>query len=296
MKIPRDEHSAIRPHRLLLAPSLLAVTALLLIPLVFTLLLSFGLLSVGPMNVGTQSAEPGMASWRLVLSDGFYWWFLLKTLLVAALATVLAILLGYPPAYFIATSRSRWKGLMLVAIVLPFWVSYIIRTMSWIQVLGASGAINEGLMALGMIDAPLPLLYNQASVLVGLVHFILPFMILNIYVTLEGLDEALAGAARSLGASAWQAFRLITLPLSLPGLAAGSLICFLLAAGSYVTPTILGGPTDAMFANLVYEAIIIQLDWRVGAVLALVLLAALGLITTIAARFVGIERIGRAAA
>ena len=291
MKMPGASLPRPRPHTWLLAPAMLVIALLLLIPLVFTLLLSFGVLSVG-----TGAPPAGGGAWAAVLGDGFYWWFLARTMLVAAVTTVIAALLGYPPALFLATSRSRWKGLMLLGIVLPFWISYIIRTMSWINVLGASGAINEAAMAAGLTGEPWPLLYNQAAVIVGLVHFVLPFMILNIYVTLEGLDPSLAAAARSLGAGPWQAFCRVTLPLSLPGLAAGSLISFLLAAGSYVTPTILGGPTDAMFANLVYEAVIIQLDWRLGAVLALVLLAALGLVIALAARRLGLERIGRAAA
>ena len=291
MKMPGSVLSERQPHLWLLAPSLTAIALLLLIPLVFT-----ALLSVGALTVGEEPTAPGADAWQAVLGDFFYWWFLVKTMLVAAAATAIAALLGYPPAYFLATSKSRWKGLLLLLIVLPFWISYIIRTMSWINVLGASGAINEAAMALGIADAPWPLLYNQTSVVVGLVHFVLPFMILNIYVALEGLDESMTGAARSLGASPWEAFRRITLPLSLPGLAAGALICFLLAAGSYVTPAILGGPTDAMFANLVYEAVIIQLDWRTGAVLAPVLLAALGLVTLLAARTLGLERIRSAAA
>ena len=291
MKVPDIGRGPQRAHRWLLAPALVAIGLLLLFPLVFTLLLSIGLLGIG--NTDTAA---GASAWAAVLGDGFYWWFLGKTLLIAAATTAIAALLGYPPAYLIATSRTRWRGLLLLLIILPFWISYIIRTMSWINVLGASGAINEGAMASGLIAAPLPLLYNQGSVILGLVHFVLPFMILNIYVTLDGLDESLTGAARSLGAAPWQAFLRVTLPLSLPGLASGSLICFLLAAGSYVTPTILGGPTDAMFANLVYESVIIQLDWQTGAVLALILLLTLGGVTALFARFLGLDRIARAAA
>lgn len=291
MKMPPMAAGATQRHRWLLAPALIAVGLLLILPLIFTIFLSFGLLTIEG-----DSAEPGLQAWSAVLSDGFYGWFLVKTLIIAAITTVIAALLGYPPAYLLASSRVRWRGLLLLLIILPFWISYIIRTMSWINILGASGAVNEALMALGLISAPLPLLFNQGAVILGLVHFVLPFMILNIYVALEGMDESLPAAARSLGASPWDAFRRVILPLSLPGLAAGSLISFLLAAGSYVTPTILGGPTDAMFSNLIYESVIIQLDWRTGAVLALVLLAALGTVTAIFGRFFGLERIGRVAA
>lgn len=276
-----------RTYRWLLAPAIAAIGLLLLVPLVFTVALSLGLGTDGP---------PGIARWTAVLSDGFYLWFLAKTLLIAAVTTVLAALLGYPPAYLIATARARWRGFLLLLVILPFWISYIIRTMSWINVLGASGAINKGLMALGLIAEPLPLLYNQGAVILGLVHFVLPFMILNIFVALDGIDHSLADAAKSLGATPWDAFRHVVLPLSLPGLASGALVSFLLAAGSYVTPTILGGPTDAMFSNLIYESVIIELDWQTGAVLALLLLLALGAVTALFARFFGLDRVGKAMA
>ena len=288
MDLPKRKIGLWPAHRSLLAPAMAAIGLLLLLPLLFTLALSFGLSSAD------GSAAPGTGAWAAVLGDPFYLWFLGKTLMVAAVTTALAALLGYPPAYLLATSQVRAKGLLLLLIILPFWISYIIRTMSWINILGASGAINEGLIALGVISEPLPLLFNQMAVILGLVHFVLPFMILNIYVALEGLDPSLADAARSLGASPWEAFLRVTLPLSLPGLAAGSLISFLLAAGSYVTPAILGGPTDALFSTLIYESVIIQLDWQTGAVLALLLLAALGVVTAIFARFFGLDRIGRA--
>ncbi|MEZ5772952.1 MAG: ABC transporter permease [Defluviimonas denitrificans] len=157
--------------------------------------------------------------------------------------------------------------------MLPFWISYIIRTMSWINILGTSGALNSLLLMLGVISEPIQMLYNETTVILGLVHFLLPFMVLNIYVSLEGIDTNLEDAANSLGATRWQSFLQVTLPLSLPGLAAGGLLCFVLGAGTYITPVILGGPRDAMFANLVFEAIIRQLNWPLGSALSLLLLA-----------------------
>ncbi len=178
-------------------------------------------------------------------------------------------------------------------LILPFWISYIIRTMSWINILGSSGALNSILMGLGLISEPLRLLYNEATVILGLVHFLLPFMILNVFVSLEGIDTSLEDAATSLGATRLQAFREVTLPLSVPGLAAGSLLCFVLAAGTYITPLILGGPRDAMFANLVYEAIITQLNWPLGSALSLLLLAVLSLVVLVYNRFIGMGQIAR---
>jgi len=128
-------------------------------------------------------------------------------------------------------------------------------------------------------------------VILGLVHFLLPFMVLNVFVSLEGIDRTLEDAATSLGATRWQAFTQVTLPLSLPGLAAGSLLCFVLGAGTYITPMILGGPRDAMFANLVYEAIITQLNWPLGSALSLMLLIVLGALVAIYNRYLGMSQL-----
>ena len=135
------------------------------------------------------------------------------------------------------------------------------------------------------------MLYNQVTVVLGLVHFLLPFMILNIFVSLDGIDRNLEDAAGSLGATRWKSFLEVTLPLSLPGLAAGSLLCFVLAAGTYITPLVLGGPRDAMFANLVFEAIITQLDWPLGSALSLMLLAVLGALVLLYNHFLGMGQL-----
>jgi spermidine/putrescine transport system permease protein len=180
--------------------------------------------------------------------------------------------MGYPAAYFIARSKGN-KAILLVLLMLPFWISYIIRTMSWINILGVSGALNSAMIWLGIINEPIQMLYNETTVILGLVHFLLPFMVLNVFVSLEGIDDQSGRCRHSLGATRWQGFLQVTLPLSLPGLAAGGLLCFVLAAGTYITPLILGGPTDAMFANLVFEAIITQLNWPLGSALSLMLLA-----------------------
>ncbi|MEN8742483.1 MAG: ABC transporter permease, partial [Phaeobacter gallaeciensis] len=156
---------------------------------------------------------------------------------------------------------------------------------------GVSGAFNSALLALGIIDEPIQMLYNEVTVILGLVHFLLPFMILNIFVSLDGIDTNLENAANSLGATRWQAFLQVTLPLSLPGLAAGGLLCFVLGAGTYITPLVLGGPRDAMFANLVFEAIITQLNWPLGSALSLMLLAVLGALVMIYNRYLGMAQL-----
>ena len=155
---------------------------------------------------------------------------------------------------------------------MPFWISFTIRTFSWIHILGEQGLINVVLLRAGVINEPMPMLYTEGAVIMGLLHFLLPYMILNVYVSLESIDRTLISAARSMGCTSAQAFREVTLPLSLPGLGAGLLLCFVLAAGSYVTPQLLGGSRDALFGNLIYDTIMSQLNWPMGATLSIVLL------------------------
>ncbi|WP_193368663.1 ABC transporter permease [Pelagibius marinus] len=274
---------------LLMSPALTAVVLLLAVPLCFILVYSFWLRTAA----GGEQVGFFLDNWAEVLSDEFYRDILFQTLRIAGLSTVVCILLGYIPAYFIARSTTRHKAALILLLMLPFWISYIIRTMSWINILGVSGALNVFLLWTGIISEPLQILYNEATVILGLVHFLLPFMILNIYVSIDGIDTNLADAARSLGATGWQTFREVTLPLSMPGLAAGSLLCFVLGAGTYITPMILGGPRNAMFANLVFEAIITQLNWPLGSALSLVLLVVLGAVVVVYTRYAGIGQLAK---
>ncbi|MBC2887728.1 ABC transporter permease [Ochrobactrum sp. CM-21-5] len=284
----QDRVSWMRPW-LLLTPALTTVALLLVIPVGFIIVYSFWLRT----STGTDSVGFYLDNWTEVLTDPFYRDILFKTLRIAFLTTVACAILGYAPAYYIATSKSRYKPLLLLLLILPFWISYIIRTMSWINILGAGGAINSVLLWTGLINAPLQLLYNEATVILGLVHYLLPFMILNVYVSVEAIDRNLVDAARSLGSTSFQAFREITLPLSLPGLAAGGLLCFVLSAGTYITPAILGGPRDAMFANLVFEAVITQLNWPLGSALSIILLIVLSVVVIIYNRFVGVGQLAK---
>ncbi|AMN54700.1 ABC transporter permease [Labrenzia sp. CP4] len=271
---------------ILLSPALTAVGLLLFVPLVFIVVYSFWLRTA----TGADQAGFYLDNWNEALTDPFYRDILLGTLRIAAITTFACAAMGYPAAYFIARSRGN-KALLLLLLMLPFWISYIIRTMSWINILGVSGAVNWALLNLGIVSEPVQMLYNEPTVILGLVHFLLPFMVLNVYVALEGIDVSLEDAACSLGSTRWQAFREVTLPLSLPGLAAGGLLCFVLSAGTYITPLVLGGPTDAMFANLVFEAIITQLNWPLGSALSLMLLAVLGALVLIYNHYLGMGQL-----
>lgn len=271
---------------ILLSPALIAITLLLFVPLAFIVVYSFWLRTA----TGADIAGFHLNNWSEALTDRFYRDILLNTLKIAAITTVVCAVAGYPAAYFIARSN-RNKGFLLLLLMLPFWVSYIIRTMSWINILGVSGALNSFLLWTGIINEPLQMLYNEATVILGLVHFLMPFMILNVFVSVDGIDQNLESAANSLGATKLQTFISVTLPLSLPGLAAGGLLCFVLAAGTYITPLVLGGPRDAMFANLVFEAIITQLNWPLGSALSLMLLAVLGALVLVYNHFLGMAQL-----
>ncbi|PLX38323.1 MAG: ABC transporter permease [Hyphomicrobiales bacterium] len=273
---------------ILLSPALTAVTLLLFVPLAFIVVYSFWLRTA----TGADVAGFYLDNWKEALTDSFYRDILLNTLKIAGLSTIVCALAGYPSAYFIARSKGN-RTLLLILLMLPFWISYIIRTMSWINILGVSGAFNSALLSLGIVSEPIQMLYNETTVILGLVHFLLPFMVLNVYVSLEGIDATLEDAACSLGATRWKAFLEVTLPLSLPGLAAGGLLCFVLGAGTYITPLVLGGPRDAMFANLVFEAIITQLDWPLGSALSLMLLAVLGAVVAVYNHFLGMSQLAK---
>jgi spermidine/putrescine transport system permease protein len=266
---------------------MVSVAFLLVVPVAFVVVYSFWLRT----SVGGEQPGFYLDNWVEVLTDSFYRDILFSTLRIAGITTILCALLGYPAAFFVANTRFRNKALLLLLLMLPFWISYIIRTMSWINILGVSGAFNYLLEALSLTDEPLQMLYNEVTVILGLLHFLLPFMILNIYVSLDGMDRDLVPAARSLGTTPWQAFLEVTLPLSMPGLAAGGLLCFVLGSGTYITPLVLGGPTDAMFANLIYEAIITQLNWPLGSALSIVLLLILGSVVLLYNRYLGLNQL-----
>ena len=279
-----------RRPALLLTPAFVAITALVVIPMAFILVYSF----YENIDLAVDKVAFQFGNWKELATDSYYRTAIWKTLKISLAVTVLAAVLGYVPAYFIAMTKFRHKWLLLLLLILPFWVSFIIRTLSWIHILGNQGALNGLLQWLGLTDAPVRMMFNEFSVMVGLIHVFLPYMILNIYVSLEGIDENLEPAARTLGATPWQAFREVTLPLSMPGLAAGSLLVFVLTGGSYVTPLILGGPSDFLFGNLIYDAVVTELNWPMGATLSFFLLVLLGAVVVIYSRFMGMNQLSKA--
>lgn len=208
--------------------------------------------------------------------DPLYLRVLLFSVRVAVLATVIALLIGYPAAYFIATLPRRWRTPVLVLVILPFWTSLLIRTYAWIVLLNGEGLINRGLEALGLIGEPLPLLYNEFAIVLGLVYGYLPLMILPIYSSIERLHPELREASSDLGATPLRTFVRVTLPLTLPGIAAGCIFVFVPSLGNFIVPDLLGGGLSIMVGNLIQGQFLKARDWPFGAVLSLVLIAFMG--------------------
>ena len=193
---------------------------------------------------------------------------------ISLLVTLLVLLLSYPLAYFLA-NHSDWRfSLILFCIVVPYFTSVIVRTYSWMVLLGRNGLVNNLLLTLGVINEPLTLLYSKTGILIGMVYVLLPYMVLTLYASLKAIDPGLMRAARGLGASWWFAFTRVYFPLSLHGVVSGSLIVFILALGFFITPALMGGPSDVMIAMLVERAVEVTFDWASAAIMSVLLLGA----------------------
>ncbi|MBW7997809.1 MAG: ABC transporter permease [Candidatus Glassbacteria bacterium] len=204
--------------------------------------------------------------------DPLYLKIFLQSLKIATMTTVLALLLGYPAAYFIARAPRSRQNIYLILAILPFWSNYLIRTYAWIVMLNREGLINRVLEGAGMIDEPLPLLYNEFSIIVGLLYAYLPFMILSLYASIARLGSELGEASTDLGGNALKTFLGVTLPLTLPGIGAGCVFVFVLSIGNFITPELLGGGKYIMIGNLIYDQFLSARDWPFGASLAFILI------------------------
>jgi putrescine transport system permease protein len=240
-------------------------------------------------NHGGLELHATLANFALIAGDDLYLRAYLGSLGNAALATVLCLLMGYPVAYAIARSQGVRRQVLLFLIMLPFWTSFLIRVYAWIAILQPSGLVNRLLLASGLIEAPLPLLYNGFSVTLGLVYSYLPFMILPLYGSLSRLDESLVEAAADLGARPRRVFLEVILPLSLPGIAAGCLLVFIPAVGEFVIPDLLGGPGTLMVGKMLWQEFFDNVDWPAAAAIAIALVVMLTLPLLLAQRFLGRE-------
>ena len=207
-----------------------------------------------------------------IFDDPLYLRIYLNSIKIAALSTIFALLLGYPIAYAIVRSNPITKKLLLFAIILPFWTSFLLRVYAWMGLLADQGSINNLLISLGIIDTPMRLLYTEFAVYVGIVYTYLPFMILPLYANMEKLDNGLNEAAADLGSGPINTFFKITLPLTMPGIIAGSLLVFIPATGEYVIPDLLGGGNVQMIGRQLFNEFARNIDWPVASAVAIVLL------------------------
>ncbi len=265
-----------------LTPSVVLLAMLFLVPLVI----------VAVYSLQSRGAYGGVAlPWTLEsylrIADPLYLKILWRSFWVAGVSTAICLLLGFPLALFISRSGPR-RGLYLQLVMLPFWTSFLIRTYAWMFLLRDTGLINTALLSTGLISEPLPLLYNDFAVILGLVYGFLPFMVLPLYTNLEKLDPALLEAAADLGAPPLTALARITLPLCRPGIASGSILVFIPCLGAYLTPDLMGGGKSIMIGTLVQNQFTTARDWPFGAALSLFLMAlTLGLLYLVSKRSSG---------
>jgi putrescine transport system permease protein len=220
-------------------------------------------------------SELSFDNYRALAADWLYAASYLKSLQVAAIATLLLLLVGYPLAYGMARAPRAARTVLLMLVILPFWTAFLIRVYAWINILQRDGLLNQLLLGLGLVDGPVVWLASDTAVYIGLVYSYLPFMVLPLYATLEKLDETLLEAAADLGCPPWKTFWLVTVPLSRPGILAGALICFIPIVGEFVVPDLLGSSATLMVGQTLWTEFFANRDWPLAAAVAIVMLALL---------------------
>lgn len=261
---------------LMLVPALLFLTILFAYPLEDMLMRSVS----GPAGLSAEH-------YRRLIDHPVYLKVFVITFQIALSTTVLTLLVSYPLAYLMVTAPPRMAGLLMVLVLAPFFTSILVRTYSWMVILGAHGILNQ-LLAVASIG-PATLLYNRAGVLIGMVYALIPYMVLTLYSGMRGIDRSLLQAAHSLGAGHWRAFRHVFVPLTLPGVAGGALLVFILALGYFVTPRLMGGTHDQTVAMVIDQQVEIGGDFGFAAALAAILLALTLVAFAVYDRLVGLK-------
>jgi putative spermidine/putrescine transport system permease protein len=251
---------------------------------------------IAPVGVMVaRSLEQGgglsLAHYRALFASSLYLTVMLTTFEISVLVTAVSLGLGYPVAYLLATAGSRVRAAVLLLVILPYWLDYIVRSYSWMVLLGRMGLVNRTLMEWTLISAPLPILYTRWSVLIGMVQILLPLMVLTLYGAMLRIDQGLIQAAAAHGARPWQSFRRVFFPLSLPGVYAASLLTFVTSLGFYITPALLGGRKDTMISQLIVTVSSDMLDWSLASAVSVVLLLASLAILAVYNRFFSIDRL-----
>ena len=260
---------------LLTGPALLVFLGLVIIPLGMTVLLSF-------YDWGQYKGivpEFTLKNWIEVFTDSYFFEIFMRTFRIAILVTLAAIVIGVPEAYILNRMSPAWRSAFLLVVIGPLLVSVVARTLGWALLLGSTGLVNQGLIALGLITTPLEFMFTETGVVIVLIHVLIPFMILAVWASLQRLDPQIENAAMSLGANWLTIWRRVILPQIVPGILSGSIIVFSLAASAFASPAIIGGRRLKVAATLAYDEFLNTLNWPLGAAVASLLLLALVLIT-----------------
>lgn len=229
--------------------------------------------------------------YRKLLSTPLYLSAMVTTFEISLVVTVGCLLLGYPVAYSVATAGPRMRALVLLLVVVPYWLDYIVRSYSWMVLLGRMGLVNRSLMGLGLISEPLSILYSIWSVDIGMIQILLPLMVLTLYGGMHGIDQRLVQAAAIHGATPWEAFRRVFFPLSLPGVYGACLLTFVVSMGFYITPALLGGRKETMISQLIYTLASDMLDWPLASAVSVLLLVVSLAIVLVYNRLFSIDRL-----
>lgn len=263
------------------SPALLLTLVILVLPVGWLFYVSF---------IGANG-EFSLENYERMIERRSYARIFVTTFQVSFLTTGLCILIGYPLAYFLSQLPSRWANLGLITVVLPFWTSLLVRTYAWLVLLQQRGLVNDWGISLGLWDEPMKMVHNMTGTLIGMVHIMLPFLILPVYGAMRAIDRDYIKAAANLGASPHRAFWDVFFPLTLPGLIAGSLMVFILCLGFFVTPAILGGGTVILVSMQIVTNIELFVNWGAASSLGVVLLVMTIAILWVAARFLNLEQI-----
>jgi len=267
---------------LLFAPFLLWIAVLIVLP-------QLGILGVSLREkVGPGEYVFGLANYADFLGQPIYWNTLLRTAVMSILVTALALLVGFPVAYYIAKiAHRRSRTALFLLCLVPLWVSDLVRAFGWIILLRETGVVSAILQATGLVQGPVELLYNDATVVVGLVYTVVLFMIGPLVSTLDGMDDSLIEAGLNLGGSRLTVFRRIVVPYAMPGIVAGCIIVFMMTAGSYLTPVLLGGKNSMWFTEQIYNQFITRYNWEAGATFGVLLLAFTSVVVWVGLRLTG---------
>jgi putative spermidine/putrescine transport system permease protein len=265
---------------LLLAPAMIVLLGAFIIPMIYILL----------QSLQNEQQQFSFHNYALFFQDPYYIGILWRTVKLSLFTVVLCLLLGYPVAMYMAKASGRMRGIVTFLIIAPHLISVVIRNFGWVVILGEKGWINNTLIKLGLIDKPLRLLYNELGVVIGLTDSFIVYMVLALATSLYAIDPSLHKAAGILGASKMRSFFTITLPLSLPGIIAGTTLVFSLSMSAFVTPALMGGTSVKVMPVITYEKIMATLNWPLGAALAFLMLASTYVLVTVFTRLIETKR------